>query len=149
MVWILATRGASTKLRLTPFTETVVEEIHSVVYKPGVESIPNSGADANGAPLGTFARGVHRISGFLFTYDGSAAETLLTVESAIDLIVRYRGNGNQKRKRIFQDIIFAGDATVTVPGVNTGIPELVGVPFRVQIPVGDTIADHITDEAEV
>jgi len=42
-----------------------------------------------------------------------------------------------------------GDAMVTVPGLNAGVSELIGVPFRVQIPEGDTLADHVVDAVEV
>ena len=144
MIWILATRGASTKLRQTPFTETAIEGVFSAVYKPGVEAIPFSGGDTGEGQLGTYSRGSHRASGFVFSYDGLAAETLLGITAEIDLIVRYQANG-QSRKRTFSDILFVGDSTVTLPGVNSGISELIGVPFRVQIPTGDTLADHIND----
>jgi hypothetical protein len=147
MIWILATRGASTKLRASPFTETTIEGVHSVVYKPGIEPVPFSGEDLTQGKLGTFARGVYRISGFLFSYHGSAAETLLGITTGIDLLIRYRANG-QKRKRTLSDVLFVGDATVTVPALNTGVSELIGVPFRVQIPSGETLADHVTDAVE-
>ena len=147
MIWILATRGASTKLRASPFTETTIEGVHSVVYKPGIEPVPFSGDDQTQGKLGTFARGVYRISGFLFSYHGSAAETLFGITSGIDLILRYRANG-QKRKRTLSDVLFVGDAMVTVPALNTGISELIGVPFRVQLPSGETFADHVTDAVE-
>ncbi len=148
MIWILATRGASTKLRLTPFTETTIEGVHSVVYKPGIAPVPFSGNDTTEGELGTYGRGLHRISGFVLSHDGSAAETLLAITDAIDLIIRYRANG-QQRKRTIQDVLFVGDTTVTVPGLNTGLSELIGVPFRVQIPEGETIAGHITDAVDV
>lgn len=144
MTSILATRGASTKLRQSPFTETVIAGIHSVVYRPGIAPVPVDGMDAALGPLGTFVRGLHRLSGFVFSYDGLVAQNLFAIGSQIDLIVRYRGSG-EKRKRTFLDVIFLGDGTVTVPSLNRGIPELIGVPFRVQIPEGDTLADHVTD----
>ncbi len=147
MRWILATRGASTKLRASPFTETVIEGTQSVVYKPGIAPVPLSGSDATAGPLGTFGRGLHRVSGFVFSYDGSAAETLLGITQGIDLIVRYRANA-QKRKRTLADVIFVGDATVTVPALNSGTSELIGVPFRLQIPEGNTLANHITDAVD-
>ncbi len=147
MIWILATRGAATKLRESPFTETTIEGVHSIVYKPGIEAVPYSGEDETQGKLGTFARGVYRLSGFVFSYHGSAAETLFEVSDEIDLIIRYRANG-QKRVRTLSDVIFIGDATVTVPGPNTGVSELIGVPFRVQIPSGETLADHVSDEVE-
>ena len=147
MIWILATRGAATKLRASPFTETTIEGVHSVVYKPGIEAVPFSGEDVTQGKLGTFARGVYRISGFVFSYHGSAAETLLGITSGIDLLIRYRANG-QKRKRTLSDVLFVGDATVTVPALNAGVSELIGVPFRVQIPSGETLADHVTDAVE-
>ncbi len=144
MIWILANRGAATKLRASPFTETTIEGVHSVVYKPGIEPLPFSGEDQAQGKLGTFARGVYRISGFVFSYHGSAAEALFAVTAGIDLIVRYRANG-QRRKRTLSDVIFVGDAMVTVPALNAGVSELIGVPFRVQIPSGETFADHVTD----
>ncbi len=148
MIWILATRGASTKLRLTPFTETTIEGVHSVVYRPGIAPLPFSGNDTTEGELGTYGRGLHRVYGFVFSHDGSAAETLFAITDAIDLIIRYRANG-QQRKRTIQDMLFVGDTTVTVPGLNTGLSELIGVPFRVQIPEGETIAGHITDAVDV
>lgn len=147
MNWILATRGASTKLRLTPFTETTIEGVHSVVYKPGIAPVPLSGADTSEGALGTFQRGLHRISGFVFSYHGDVAETLLSITSEIDLIVRYRAN-TQKRMRTLSDIIFVGDSAVTFPALNAGESELIGVPFRVQIPEGSTLATHVTDAVE-
>ncbi|MGD2110385.1 MAG: hypothetical protein PVI86_13470 [Phycisphaerae bacterium] len=147
MIWILATRGALTKLRDSPFTETAIEGVQSVVYKPGIVPIAATGADPSGAPLGTYARGLHRASGFVFTYHGSAAETLLAITDEIDLIILYRANG-QKRKRTLKDVLFVGDATVTVPGLNTGVSELIGVPFRLQIPDTDTLSDHIADAVD-
>ena len=144
MIWILATRGASTKLRSTPFTETAIEGVHSVVYKPGIEPIPLTGADETNGDVGTFTHGLHRLSGYLFSYHGSVAETLLAIEDKIDLIIRYRANG-QKRKRTLSDVLFIGDATVTIPSINVGVSELIGVPFRVQIPDGETLTDHVVD----
>lgn len=67
MIWILATRGAATKLRDSPFTETSIEGVHSVVYKPGIEPIAFSGADGEEGPEGTFGRGVQRVSGYVFS----------------------------------------------------------------------------------
>jgi len=147
MIWMMATRGAATKLRVTPFTETVIEGVHSIVYKPGIEPIPMSGDDENAGPLGTFTRGLHRVSGFVFSYDGLVAETLFAITSEIDLIIRYRG-GSQKRKRILANAVFIGDSTVTVPALNTGISQLIGVPFRLQIPEGDSLNDHVSDSTE-
>lgn len=147
MIWILATRGAATRLRATPFTETAIEGVHSVVYKSGVEPVPFSGEDAGSGPLGTFGRGIHRISGVMFSHHGSIAETLFGITSGIDLLVRYQAHG-QKRVRTFADVIFVGDATVTVPSLNVGRPGLIGVPFRVQIPENETLADHVSDGVE-
>lgn len=147
MIWILAIRGASTILEASPFTETSIAGVHSVVYKPGIAPVPQGGGDATAGPLGTYARGLHRVSGFVFSYDGQAAETLLAIQDVIDLVVRYRANG-QIRKRTFTDVLFVGDASVTVPALNTGRPELIGIPFRVQIPQGDTLADHVTDTVD-
>lgn len=147
MIWILATRGAATKLRASPFTETSIAGVHSVVYRPGIEPVPVTGESAGAGTLGTFARGLRRISGVVFSYDGSAAETLFGITSDIDLVLRYRANG-QKRKRTLVNVLFVGDATVTVPALNDGTPELIGVPFRVQIPEGDTLAAHVVDAVE-
>ncbi len=147
MIWILATRGASTKLRSAPNTETNIEGVHSVVYKPGIEPVPFTGGDTSEGELGTFGRGAQRLSGFLFSYDGSVAETLFAITDQIDLIIRYR-TGGEKRTRTLQDVLFVGDATVTVPGLNTGVSELIGVPFRVQIPEGNTLANHVQDAVD-
>lgn len=147
MIWILATRGAATKLRNAPFTETAIAGVHSVVYRPGVAVIPFTGADVGAGDAGTFGRGLHRASGMLFSHDGSAAETLLSIDNPIDLLVRYRADG-AKRKRTFLDIVFVGDSSVTFPALSSGESVLVGVPFRVQIPDGDTLADHIVDAVD-
>jgi len=147
MIWILATRGASMKLRVSPYTETAIEGVHSVVYKPGVEPVPMSGTDAAEGPLGTFGRGVHRLSGIIFSYDGSAAEKLLSINEDVDLVVRYQASG-ARRKRTLARIVFVGDAQVVVPAMNAGLSELVGVPFRMQIPEGETLADSIEDTTD-
>lgn len=148
MIWILATRGAATKLRASPFTETAIAGVHSVVYKPGVTPVPQDGSDTATGPNGTFARGVHRLSGVLFAYDGSAAETLLALTAGLDLLIRYRASG-EKRLRTLKDVVFIGDAMVTFPAAGgSALPELVGVPFRVQIPEGETLAQHVADVAE-
>lgn len=144
MIHLLATRGAATKLRTSPFTETAVSGIHSLVYKAGVEPISFDGSDLTAGERGTYGRGLHRLSGFLFSYDGSVAETLLAIVDDVDLIVRYRASG-EKRVRTLADVVFVGDATVVVPALNQGVPELIGVPFRVQIPVGDSLSNHVTD----
>lgn len=148
MIWILASRGASTKLQNSPFTETAIEGVHSLVYKPGIVPVPYSGNDILVGKLGTFGHGLHRISGVVFSYHGSAAETLLTITDSIDLLIRYRANG-QKRVRTLSDVIFVGDAAVTVPSLNDGTAELIGVPFRVQIPSDETLATHVTDAVDV
>lgn len=83
----------------------------------------------------------------MFSSDGSAAETLFAIDDEIDLIIRYRANG-QKRKRTLKDVVFVGDATVTIPALNTGVSDLIGVPFRVQIPEDETLADHIEDAVD-
>jgi len=144
MIWILATRGVSTKLRSTPFTETAIDGVHSVVYKPGIEPIAYTGHDKSEGERGTYGRGLHRVSGYIFSYHGFIAEELLLVTDAIDLIIRYRAN-TQRRKRTLLNAIFIGDATVTVPGLNTGVSELIGVPFRLQIPELSTLNDHVQD----
>ena len=147
MIWILATRGAATKLRASPFTETAIEGVHSLVYKQGIEPIAHTGEEPESAPLGTYARGVYRIAGVLYSYDGSAADALFAVTAGIDLVIRYRANA-QKRKRTLSNVLFIGDATITVPGLNQGVSELIGVPFRVQIPAGTVFSSVVTDEAE-
>lgn len=147
MIWILATRGASTKLRASPFTETAIEGVHSVVYRQGIEPVANTGEEPGSAPLGTYARGVYRIAGVLYSYHGAVADALFAITSGIDLVIRYRANA-QKRKRTLSNILFLGDATVTVPGFNVGVSELIGVPFRAQIPVGTLFSSVVTDEAE-
>lgn len=144
MIWILATRGASTKLREPPGTESPIEGVHSVVYRPGIQPIANDGSlPVSGAP-GTFERGLNRISGYVFSYHGSAAEELLGITAAIDLIIRYRSHNGQ-RKRTLTDVIFIGDAVVTVPAINSGVSVLTGVPFRVQLPEYETLDDHVVD----
>lgn len=147
MIWILATCGASTKLRVSPFSETAIEGVHGVVYKPGVEPVPHSGGDEAEGLLGTFQRGAHRLSGLIFSYDGSAAETLLGIDDDLDLIIRYRAGG-ARRKRTLSRIVFVGDAQVVVPAMNTGLSELIGVPFRMQIPEGETLSDHVLDTTD-
>lgn len=148
MLWLLNILSASTRLRQSPFTETAIAGVHSAVYRPGVEPLPQSGADAGEGLPGTFRRGLHRVSGVLFTYDGSAAESLLGIEAGVDLILRYNAANGQKRRRTFRDVIFAGDSVVTLPSLNTGLPQLIGVPFRVQIPFDQTLADHVEDTVE-
>jgi len=147
MIWILATRGALTKLRSSPYTETTIAGVHSVAYKPGITPVQYSGGDTGDGELGTFGQGLHRICGFVFSYDGSAAETLFAIDDEIDLIIRYRANG-QVRKRTLKDVVFVGDAAVTIPGLNAGVSELIGVPFRVQIPEGSTLDDHVEDTVD-
>jgi hypothetical protein len=147
MIWILATRGAATKLRASPFTETAIEGVHSVMYRQGIEPVPGSGDDIEAAPLGTFSRGQYRITGLVYTYDGAAADALFAITTGIDLIIRYRANA-QKRKRAFSDVLFVGDVTITVPNLNAGVSELIGVPFRVQIPAGTPFSAVIADTVE-
>lgn len=146
MISLLATRGADTKLRATPFTQAPIPGVHSVVYRPGVEAIPFAG-DTGSEPLGAYGRGVHRLFGVLFSHHGSAAEALLSVSVGIDLVVHYLAAGGH-RKRTFLDVLFVGDATVTIPRDNAGVSPLIGVPFRVQIPAGVTLADHVIDEGD-
>ncbi|MBI4719256.1 MAG: hypothetical protein HY763_15775 [Planctomycetes bacterium] len=147
MIWVLATRGATTKLRASPFTETAIEGVQGVVYRPGIEPVPQSGSDASAGARGTFARGLHRLSGLVFTYDGNAAETLLSIAAAVDLIIRYRAAG-AARKRTILDVLFVGDSMVSFPGTNSGVSELVGVPFRAQIAEGQTLAQHVVDAVD-
>ena len=144
MIWILATRGAAVRLREAPFTETVIEGVESVAYRPGITPVPVSGEDAGEGRLGTFERGLYRAAGIVFSYDGSAAEALFSILDPVDLVIRYRAAG-QNRRRTFKDVLFVGDSLVTLPGLNRGVSELVGVPFRVQIPEGETLAEHTED----
>jgi len=143
MIWILATRGAS---RFSGMVETVIEGVHSLVYRVGVEAIPADGEDPE-YEIGEYIRGLHRAWGFLFTWHGSAAEELLAIDEAVALEVRYRASG-EHRKRTFTKVVFAGDAVVAFPSLNSGVSELIGVPFRVQIPEDMTITDRITDAAD-
>lgn len=147
MIWILATRGAATKLRSTPFTETAIEGAHSVVYRPGVEPVRCDGGDGTNCPLGEYERGLHRAAGVVYAWHGGVAESLFEMAEEIDLVIRYRGSG-EKRKRTLKRVLFLGDALVTFPNLNTGRPALIGVPFRLQIPEGDTLADAIVDEVD-
>ncbi|MCP4248924.1 MAG: hypothetical protein GY778_17925 [bacterium] len=148
MIWLLAHRRTSTKLRSSPFTETTVEGGHSVLYRPGVAAIQYTGQLQLVGEEGTFGRGLHRVSGFAFSFDGDAAETLLGIEDPIDLIVYYIAAQNEHRKRTFLDVVFVGDATVRVPEIDRGLGDLVGVPFKVNVPSGDTLADHVIDAAD-
>ncbi len=147
MIRLLAIRSAATRLRAAPFTETPIPGAHSLIYRPGVEALPLAGDDATAGPRGTFARGLHRVSGVLFLHDGAAAELLLSTTDELDLVIGYR-TGHERRVRTFRDVVFVGDATVTIPARDTGLPELVGVPFRLQIPEGSTLADHVEDEVD-
>jgi len=148
MIWLLAHRGMSTKLIDPPHTEAPIAGAHSLVYLPGVEPVQNDGQEGAAGSEGTFTRGGHRVSGFVFTHSGTAAEDLLGITDPIELIVRYLANRNRHRLRTLSDVVFVGDATVTVPATNDGVGELIGVPFKVNIPVGETLADHIDDQAE-
>jgi hypothetical protein len=147
MIWILATRGASLRERSDPFTETPIEGVHSVVYKPGIETIVQMIGES-GEEKGTFARRLHRARGYIYSYHGSIAEELLSLDEEMDLLVRYRAGNGQPRLRTLQEVIFLGDAVVSVPPLNTGTPELIGVPFRVQLIIGDTLQDRISDEVD-
>lgn len=146
MIWLLATRGASTKLRDSPFTETAIEGVHSIIYRPGIEAVPCTG-EAPDCERGEFDRGLHRISGVVFSYHGLVAEMLFAIADDIDLIIYYRANG-EPRKRTLQQVIFLGDAAVAFPSLNDGRGALIGVPFRVQIKEGDMLADRIQDAAD-
>ena len=148
MIWLLAHRRTSTKLRASPFTETTIDGGHSVLYRPGVAAIQYTGQEPLLGVEGTFGRGLHRVSGFVFSFDGSGADTLLGIEDPIDLIVYYIAAQNKYRKRTFTDVVFVGDATVRVPEIDTGLGDLVGVPFKVNIPTGDTLADHVIDATD-
>ena len=74
MVWLHSVRKVSTKLAASPFTETFIDGVHSVVYEPGITPIAYTGAQGSEGDEGEFGRGVHRISGMMFSVDGSEAE---------------------------------------------------------------------------
>lgn len=148
MIWLLAHRKMSTKLVAAPYTETTIDGAHSLVYSPGVEPIRYAGQEPPFGPLGTYGQGLHRASGFVFSFDGEAAEKLLGITDDIELIVYYLAAQNEHRRRRLVDVVFVGDATVRVPPSNTGVGDLIGVPFKVNIPEDETLADHIIDEAE-
>ena len=84
----------------------------------------------------------------VFSFDGSAAETLMAIENGINLLIYYVAGANEHRIRTLDDVIFIGDAEVIVPNEHIGVGELVGVPFRVQFPEGDKLSDHVSDAAE-
>ncbi|MFQ5489442.1 MAG: hypothetical protein ACE5GE_01865 [Phycisphaerae bacterium] len=148
MVWLLAVESISTRLLNTPFTETFIEGAHSLVYSPGVEPVKFAGLATPQGPIGTFGRGLHRASGVVFSFDGDAAEKLMAISAPIEVTARYLTAQNLHRKRRLSDVVFVGDATVTVPPLNRGVGPLIGVPFRVNIPQGDTLANHILDESD-
>jgi len=148
MVWLLAVESISTKLLDSPFTETFVDGANSMVYSPGVEPIKFAGLANPQGPIGTFGKGLHRASGIVFSYDGDAAEKLLAIEATIELITRYLTSQNEHRKRRMVDVVFVGDSTVTVPPLSRGVGPLIGVPFRVNIPQGNTLANHVFDESD-
>jgi hypothetical protein len=148
VIWLLAHRKMSTKLADSPYTETTIDGAHSLVYQPGVEPIRYAGQVEPFGPEGTFGRGLHRVSGFVFSFDGDAAEKLLGIDDSINVIVYYTADRNVHRKRTFNDVVFVGDATVRVPPINSGLGDLVGVPFKVNIPVAETLADHVVDQAD-
>ena len=148
MIWLLANRGISTQQLDDPYTETTVEGGHSVVYSPGVAPIRYAGNVSPQGPLGHYGRGLHRISGFVFSFDGDAAENLLGIDYRIQLVIRYIASTNQYRIRRFLETVLVGDATVTIPSLNLGIGELIGVPFRVNIAEDETLDDHSIDEVD-
>jgi hypothetical protein len=145
MNWILATRGAATVLRVSPFTETAIVGVHSVVYRPGVDLIPLYVGDAT--PLGSYARGLHRLAGVVYAYDADVAEALLGITAEVDLRIRYRARSGVRRRTI-ERIVFGGSSQVSFPAISEGLPPLIGVPFRAQLPSGTTLGDAVTDEAE-
>ena len=65
----------------------------------------------------------------VFSFDGSAAETLMAIENGINLLIYYVAGANEHRIRTLDDVIFIGDAEVVVPGAHTGIGELDGLPW--------------------
>lgn len=145
MILLPRVRRISTKLRQSPYTETIVTSAYGIAYEPSIEVLP-------GDPAGTFIRGQHTIRGWVFSFNSYVAETLFAVTGSIDLVVRYVSPVQQNRKRTFGDIIFAGRTEATegllgdLSSTKTPRTILFGVPFVVQIPSGETIADHVTDE---
>jgi len=148
VIWLLAHRRISTKLLDAPYTETAVEGAHSLVYWPGVAPVKFAGQVEPYGPQGTFGRGLHRASGFVFSFDGDVAEKLLGIDAPVSVIAYYLAARNRQRKRTFIDVVFVGDATVRIPPLNDGMGDLIGVPFKVNIPYDETLEDHIVDEAE-
>ena len=148
MIWLLANRRLSTKLLDSPYTETTISGAHSLIYSPGVEPIRYAGNVSLQGPLGTYGRGLHRVSGFVFSFDGDTAEKLLRIEDRIQLVVYYIAEENEHRIRRFLEVVFVGDAAVTIPPLNVGVGELIGVPFKVNIPEDETLDDHIIDEVD-
>ena len=61
--------------------------------------------------------------------------------------MRYRAPG-EARKLTLSDVVFAGDAIVSFPPINRGVSTLIGVPFLVNVPEGDTLDDHLADTVE-
>ena len=125
----------------------MIEGVHSVVYKAGIAPALYGPWDGGTGVPGTYARGGHRISGYVFSYDGLAAHMLFAIEDPIDLTIRYRASG-EPRVRTFSDVVFIRDATVTLPNVNTGSGVLTGVPFHVQIALDERMSDHVTDDVD-
>lgn len=147
MIWLLSTRGAGIAPTGEPGNETMIEGVHSVVYRPGIDVFAFGIDDRGIGEPGTFARGLQHISGYVYSYDGSAAETLFAQPDGIDLVIHYRADSG-RRKRTFVDVIFIGNASVTIPSINEGVSRLIGVPFRVHIPAVDQLWQHVIDEAD-
>ncbi len=148
MVWLLAVESIHTKLLDSPFTQTFIDGANSLVYSPGVEPLKYAGLAQPQGPIGTYGRGLHRISGLVFSYDGDAAEKLLAITASFELVTRYLTSQNEHCKRRLIDVVFVGDSTVAIPSLSRGVSPLIGVPIRVNIPEADTLADHIIDESD-
>lgn len=145
MYWMLAVDKVERQARVPPYTITEINDANSIVYKVGTATIPNDGSEESQGPDGTFARGNHRISGFVFTRDAGQAPLLLTLDENVDLLITYQAQDRQRRLTIY-DIIFTGDVMVAIPESHAGLPSTVGIPFRAQIETSQTVAMFISDE---
>ncbi|MGB0717602.1 MAG: hypothetical protein ACPGXK_17115 [Phycisphaerae bacterium] len=145
MYWMLAVQKIERQARTPPYTIDEIPDAHSIVYKIGTETIPNDGSEESQGPDGTFARGSHRIAGFVFTRHAMHAPTLLTLQQEIDLLVTYQSNQQTRLLTIF-DVIFTGDVMVSIPESHDGLPNAVGIPFRCQIAAPQTVDMFINDE---
>lgn len=96
---ILKAKQVSKKLRVDPFTETVIEQAYGIAYIPFIE------ADESG---GVYTRAAHRVKGYVVAFDDYIVEKMFAVTDGIDLIVRYYTLAGSARKRTFLDVLFVG-----------------------------------------